>query len=305
MISAEIMSQNFSPNMSIIIPAYNAGTYVSECLDSVLKQTYQDFEIFVIDDGSEDDTVEIVSGYGDKVTLLQQPNLGSAAARNLGAKNATGKWLAFLDADDTWVAEKLERQIAHCEDKVWSHTDWLYVDTQRDLDVKGSDRAAMYGGKILAQLIVTNFIGTSTVIVRRDAFVGVGGFDDNLRALQDWDLWLRIAEKHEIAYLPDPLTRYRVHASSTSRSPRKTERYHLDLVRRIFDEDGVGASMTHLRKRTLAHSYCVLSIIAEESGDCSFAFICAVKSVWYYPKDTYRWKSIARIALGSLLAAVR
>ncbi len=146
---------------------------------------------------------------------------------------------------------------------------------------------------------------TSTVLVRRNVFFAAGGFDVALRALQDWDLWLRIAAKHEIAYLPDPLTRYRVHASSTSRSPRKTEPYHLDLIRRIFDENGVGASMTHLRRQTLAESYGVLSTIAEESGDYSFAFICAVKSVWYYPNSLYRWKSIARIALGSLQTAVR
>ena len=141
--------------------------------------------------------------------------------------------------------------------------------------------------------------------ILREVFLEMGGFDPTLRALQDWDLWLRIASKYDLAYLADPLVYYRVHALSTSRSPRKTEPYHLELIKRTFAPDGVGASMPHLRKRALASSYGALTVIGEESRDYRFALRCAIRSTWHYPWEIYRWKSILRIALLATMSLLR
>jgi len=291
------MRESKPPLVSIIIPAYNAEQYLSQSLESALNQSYQDLEVIVVDDGSTDKSVAIAQEYGSRVKLFQQRNLGAATARNCGVKLSKGQWIAFLDSDDIWAASKIERQLDHCGDLSWSHSDWFFIGHNQDGTIKGSDRAPKFGGDVLSKLIVDNFIGTSTVMVRREVFLEVGGFDDSLRALQDWDLWLRIANHYEIAYLPEPLVQYRVRPSSTSRSPRKTKPYHMELIQRIFAREGVGASMQHLKRRTLAQSYGVLSIIAEDSGDPWFAFSCALRSAWYSPKDLYRWKCIARTAL--------
>ena len=294
-----------NPTVSIIMPTYNAAQYVTASIDSALNQTYKSAEIIVVDDGSTDETVERVRAYGNRVTLYQQNNAGAAVARNQGAKLAIGQWLAFLDADDLWAPDKLERQLNHVSDLAWSHTDWFFIGTGQSGTITGSSRAPQYGGSILPELIVCNFIGTSTLIVRREVFLEMGGFDPTLRALQDWDLWLRIASKYDLAYLADPLVYYRVHALSTSRSPRKTEPYHLELIKRTFAPDGVGASMPHLRKRALASSYGALTVIGEESRDYPFALRCAIRSTWHYPWEIYRWKSILRIALLATMSLLR
>lgn len=279
------------------MPSYNSGSYIAESLESILDQSYQDFEIIVVDDGSTDNTIEIVQSYEERVKLFRQENHGSAAARNRGAREAKGKWLAFLDSDDVWAPDKLEHQLDNCGNMSWSHTDWFFIGAGQDGTVKGTDRAPKFSGSVLARLVVSNFVGTSTVLVRRDVFFDAGGFDVSLMALQDWDLWLRIAVKHELAYVPEPLVHYRVHPSSTSRSPRKTKPYHLELIRRIYAPDGVGVSMQHLRRHTLAASYGVLSIIAEESNDHFYAFTCALCSACYRPSQLYRWKNVARATL--------
>ena len=291
------MNSNFTPTVSIIVPTYNAGQYVTDSITSALNQTCKTTEIIVVDDGSTDDTVERVRAFGRRVTLYQQENAGAAAARNHGAELATGEWLAFLDADDLWAPDKLERQLDHVGELAWSHTDWFFIGADHTEAVTGSSRSPQYGGSILPELLVCNFIGTSTLMVRQEVFREVGGFDPTLRALQDWDLWLRIASKYDLAYLAEPLVYYRVHALSTSRSPRKTEPYHLELIRRIFARDGAGASMPHLRKQALASSYGTLAVIGEESRDYWFALSCAIRSAWYYPWNIYRWKSILRITL--------
>lgn len=166
----------------------------------------------MIDDGSSDDTIDIVKSYGDRIVLLQQANAGSAAARNTGA-TAKGTWLAFLDADDLWEPDKLELQLAATGDAAMSHTDWYFFGPEQKKGIRGSDRAAKYSGQVLSELVVNNFIATSTALLRKSAFEEAGGFDTSLRALQDWDLWLKVASRHEIICLDEPLMHYRVHPS--------------------------------------------------------------------------------------------
>lgn len=179
-------------SVSVIIPAYNAASYIHRALESALQQTHPPLEILVIDDGSADDTAEVVSAYPPPVRLLRQPNSGPAAARNRGAKEARGAWLAFLDSDDTWMPRKLERQLAAANDSGVGivanptvTTEHLFADAQGNRPPSSEiDFEALWR---------QNCLVTSSVLIRKAAFEKAGGFDTDLFCAEDYNLWLKIA----------------------------------------------------------------------------------------------------------------
>lgn len=275
--------------VSIVIPVYNGEKYIQETLESVLGQTYADREVIVVDDGSTDGTLEILSTYGDKLRVFRQENRGAAAARNKGIQEATGKWVAFVDADDVWLPEKLEKQLAACGDYVWSHTTSLFSggvnNGKRDCDF-----TPKFSGAVLEKLVKGNFITTSTVVVERKVLLALGGFDVSLRSIQDWDLWVRIASENDLGYLGEELTIYRVHPASASRSTRKTLPNHLKVIERMFDKGGAAESLPHLKHAALSTSCSTCSYIAEEEGDYWFALKCAFLMVRYQPFSAGSWR---------------
>jgi glycosyltransferase involved in cell wall biosynthesis len=218
------------PLISVVIPAYNAEKYLAEALESVRAQTFSDYEILVIDDGSTDRTAEIASSY-DGVLFLTQNNRGAAAARNAGIRAARGAYVAFLDADDTWLPSKLEKQAARLLDNPrnqWTYTDaWVFdAATQRTLCRIG-ERIRLHQGDILPPLLLRCFIPSATPVVKRTALIEAGLFDEarERRVIEDWSLWLRIAERHTVALIDEPLAMIRMHASNTSRTVDPWEVY--------------------------------------------------------------------------------
>ncbi len=205
--------------VSVIIPAYNAAATLGETLQSVLAQTFSDFEIIVVDDGSSDETGAIVQQTQDqRIRLLTTTNGGAAIARNRGIEQATGELITFLDADDLWTAEKLQDQVAalqaHPEaDVVYSWTDYIDPSGQR-----------LYGGaytrhqgNVYAALFQQNFIENgSNLMVRATALQRVGLFDPDLASVHDWDLWLRLALQSVFVVVPKPQILYRVMPQSIS-----------------------------------------------------------------------------------------
>jgi len=210
-----------SPMVSIIIPAFNAMTYLPETLESALSQTYENTEVLVVDDGSTDDVVQYVSGHPDsRVRLLRKANGGLASARNKGLLSAKGDYMAFLDADDLWDATKLERQVRCLEAAKrvgLSHTGIRFIDqigneVNKPLGVSGN-------GDVRDSVVLENPVRCgSTPVVRARCFADVGGFDETLRFAEDWDMWIRIAEKHHFNAISEPLTAYRQHASNMTKS---------------------------------------------------------------------------------------
>src|SRR5947209_7116968 len=171
------------PSVSVIIPAYNAAAFVARAVDSALRQSCATAEVLVIDDESTDETADIAGGYGPPVRLLRQAHAGPGAARNLGAREAAGEWLAFLDADDAWLPHKLERQMPFGADPA---VDVVYtLRGKRPVPLEASFEA-LWGG---------NFIVNSSTLVRRSSFWAFGGFDEDpaLIGCEDWNLWLRMA----------------------------------------------------------------------------------------------------------------
>lgn len=176
------------PAISVIMPAYNSAAFIARAIRSAQNQTARPLEIIVIDDGSKDNTSEAAARYGDLVRVLRQPNGGPASARNHGAREARGEWLAFLDADDAWLPNKLERQIAAIDDHVTLLHTYVVDDETCHQTPDNQD---------FADLWTRNTIATSSTLVRKQDFDAAGGFDEDrsIMAVEDYNLWLRLLHR--------------------------------------------------------------------------------------------------------------
>jgi glycosyltransferase involved in cell wall biosynthesis len=231
-------------SVSVIIPTYNASKYIRDALDSVIAQTYPVHEVIVVDDGSTDNTRDIVKSYvrpktedqrpktlhptpltlhhnSTTISYIYQENNGPAAARNTGIRAATGDYIAFLDADDTWLPEKIEIQLAKLKENpeyALVHTNRIFVSDSGI--TKPDKKRVLQQGWIFDELLKKNFICLSTILVKRSCFDEIGYFDENPRVnrCEDYDMWLRIARKYQIGFIDAPLIKYRIVPKSHIRS---------------------------------------------------------------------------------------
>lgn len=217
-----------APLVSVVIPAYNSAEFIAEALASVLAQDYPLLEIVVVDDGSTDETCDIVSAVAPGALLVRQTNKGSAAARNLGIARASGSLVAFLDADDVWAGNKISLQVAALEGTPHRLAYSRFVYWRPDAHGRFEDAQKVLGQGVGGQLadfrLVTGspyvellsdcIVWTSTVLVSREAVLSVGGFDESLRKGQDYDLWLRLSRQVTMVGLEQPTALYRIHESS-------------------------------------------------------------------------------------------
>ncbi len=207
--------------VSVIIPTYQRAHLVSQTIESVLAQTYTDYEIIVVNDGSPDNTKEVLASFGDQITVIHQENQGLSAARNAAIMAARGRYIAFVDDDDLWLPNKLEKQIACLESN--PNIGLVYS------DVFSFNEEGVFGEPWLKAsppppvlhswiLFVRNFIPVLTVVVRRECLDEVGLFDQAMVPCDDYDMWLRIIEKFPFHFLNEPLALYRQSANSMSKN---------------------------------------------------------------------------------------
>lgn len=221
------------PQISVVIPAYNAARWIAETVESVLAQTFRDFEIIVVDDGSTDATSAVVAKY-ERVRCIHQANGGLSSARNAGIRAATGDYIAFIDADDLWQHDKLEAQIARLKQTglAWVYSDAYAFDseTRSNLFVFSQLRQ-QYEGEILQSLLLEDFIPMPTPILKREVFDKVGLFaeDARLHSAEDWDMWLRVAAQYPVALVKRLLAMYRVHRASMIQSTSAAVLYNANL----------------------------------------------------------------------------
>jgi GT2 family glycosyltransferase len=249
------------PQVSVIIPTYNCARYLPEAIDSVLAQTYRDFEIIVVDDGSTDDTPDVLARYGEAILVIRQPNQGRGAARNAGILAARGQYIAFLDADDLWLPEKLEKQVALLRARAGAG--WVYSDHAL-LDANGGRgegflrlygiRPAPDGGRMLPALLKACVAQTGTVVVRAECFRKVGLFDVSFRRSQDYDMWIRLACHFETACVDEVLALYRQHAGQELSRPRPgfVEHYHWRVLDKFMRQYRPQLPLSLRRKSGLA-----------------------------------------------------
>ncbi|MDZ7288429.1 MAG: glycosyltransferase [candidate division KSB1 bacterium] len=223
--------------ISVIIPTFNRATFLREAIDSVLAQTEQDFELIVVDDGSTDQTRELIAEYGGRVRYLYQSNRGVSAARNLGIRHATGKLIAFLDSDDLWLPKKLARQVkwlaAH-PSTMLCHTDEIWI--RRGVRVNQKKIHAKSGGWIYPMCLPRCIISPSSVVMRRELFDVVGVFDEQLPVCEDYDLWLRVTPRLEVGFIPEPLIIKRGgHSDQLSHREWGNDRYRVMALIKIYE----------------------------------------------------------------------
>ncbi|MCL4551930.1 MAG: glycosyltransferase [Candidatus Marsarchaeota archaeon] len=208
------------PRVSVIIPAYNCQRFIEETIESVFSQTYSDYEIIVVDDGSSDNTKDILQRYSDRVTYVYQENGGVSAARNRALALSRGEFIAFLDHDDLWIPEKLERQVSVLDSSPSAglvYSDCYYIDANGSIIGKYTDYIEAFRGNVFRQLFICDFIPFLTVLARRSAIDAVGYFKVGWAIAEDYDLLLRIARAYPVEYLSLPLAKYRKHSGNMSR----------------------------------------------------------------------------------------
>lgn len=192
--------------MSVIIPTYNRGWILKEAIDSVLAQDYEDFELFVVDDGSADNTTGILASYGNDIRVLFQENKGVSAARNRGIAEASGQYIAFLDSDDLWLPRKLSTQVDffnQMPDAMICQTEEVWV--RNGIRVNPKKRHKKPSGMIFEPSLELCLVSPSAVMIRRSLFDRVGEFDITLPACEDYDLWLRISCSFPVYLIDTPL----------------------------------------------------------------------------------------------------
>ena len=249
------------PTVSVVIPAYNAARYIEDAVDSVLGQTFKDVEVLVVDDGSTDDTAVVLSRYGRPVRYLWQENSGVSEARNRGIQESAGRYIAFLDADDTWFPEKLDRQVAALATSGQYRACYsAHVICTEALTPLIVQRSVRRGSTLEDLLLRGNVVGSiCTVVCDRSLFSIAGSFDLSLSQCADWDMWVRLATITEFLYLDEPLVTYRQHGSNMSADPALLERDSIRVLEKAFELPSVPHRVRAARRTAFGRNYMVLA----------------------------------------------
>lgn len=248
--------------VSVVIPAYNAGLWIGEAIESVLNQSFHRLELIVVDDGSNDDTLSIAKSFTDpRIRFLHQENRGLSAARNAGIRESRGEYVAFLDADDIFRPNKLEHQVWALDQKpdlALVTCGFEVVDERRGS--VGEQRPWLAQPNIdLQSLLFVNPVLPSTLVVRGSVFESVGFFDETLHRYEDWEFSLRLATAgHQLEYVKQVLVEYRRHGANQSTDPSLVQAATEDAERfltRIIDEPTIRVKFGHLRGKVLGNMY--------------------------------------------------
>ena len=241
--------------ISVVITCYNYGKYIVNCIKSVLDQTYKNYEIVVVDDGSTDNTADAMKGFSSLPNLkyIWQSNSGQAHAKNVGIMNSSGDFIAFLDADDRWCPEKLALQmkcfdgpdvgVVYCRAKYLDENDHEFAYEMADYYLQPRR------GKVTNWLLFDNFAQFSSTVVRKECLDRFGTFDESLKMGIDWDLWLRISTAYKFDYVDDQLFYYRMgHSGQMSKNLEERQRCSDRILERFIDAYPDSVSHSIVRK---------------------------------------------------------
>lgn len=295
------------PRVSVITPTFNRADYLPVAIESVLAQTFGDFELIVIDDGSTDHTPELMQRYLDdpRVRYFQQPNRGQSVARNRGVAESVGEFICFLDSDNAWVETKLAASLQAFDERPQAdvvYGDYVVIDAEgREL---GVNRMTRYSGRITPMLICDNFVSMNTTMTRRRCFDEMGAFDSNDRLAEDYGLWLRFSTRYQFLYLPEVLGYYRVMEDQISSDKdsrfNANEELILEFLKAYPDaldslEVRQGLSRFYHRKGRYELSVGRSKSAARDLG----------RSLVQYPAWLGPWRLAAKLAINVLRGGVR
>jgi glycosyltransferase involved in cell wall biosynthesis len=274
------------PLVSAVIVNHNYGRYLGESIESVLAQTYRRIETIVVDDGSTDNSLEVLRAYSNRIAVISQSNKGPSAARNAGIARSTGEWIAFLDSDDMWLPEKIGEQSQYFHDDAVGiiFCGVEYIDDS-GMVLGGSSDGTLEKDP-LGQLATFTYppIGASTAVVRADCLRHVRGFDEMLFCAEDLDLWIRVAAEYEVRSIRPALVKYRKHSGSLSVNVRRFEDNNVRMLNKLFSNPRC-ARVHHLRRQAYGKFYMILSGSYFRDGNLRQAASCALKAILYRPLE--------------------
>lgn len=296
------------PLISVIIPVYNGEKTIQETIESVLNQTFQDWELLIINDGSQDATLEIVEGIQDsRIKVFSYTNAGQATSRNRGFSYSVGEFVAFLDADDLWTPDKLDAQLQALQANPQAAVAYSWTDS---IDEAGQflrqGSHINLTGEVYKYLLLMNFLENgSNPLIRRHALNEVGDFDASVTPAEDWDMWLRLAAHYEFVAVPSVQVLYRISSNSASVNVWNMEVSGLRVIEKAFAI--VPPSLHPLKRQSLGNHYKYLIFKAIEGYPDRKKGLAAFKFLWHAIKNEPSllwakviWKVLFRIAAISL-----
>ena len=226
-------------NISVVIPSYNRKEFLKRSIDSVINQTKKPFEIIVVDDGSTDGTETMIKSDYDFVKFIKQKNKGVSAARNIGIEVSIGEWICFLDSDDEWKKDKLEKQIIAMKSNPgykFFHCNEIWI--KNGIRINQKKKHKKYGGDIFDKCLDMCRISPSSVMIDKTVFDEVGNFNENLVVCEDYELWLRICDKYRVFFIDEPLIiKYGGHQGQLSYSIESIENHRIKALEYLILEN--------------------------------------------------------------------
>jgi glycosyltransferase involved in cell wall biosynthesis len=281
-----------NPTVSVVIPTYNRAHLIGRSIRSVLSQTYQDFEIIVVDDASTDNTEEVLRSLGNERIryIRQEQNKGANAARNTGIKAGRGKYIAFQDSDDIWLPDKLEKQMNVFKTAL-PNVGVVYTGCIRvfgnNIYYFPSSQITKKDGDIHQQLLIRNFVGTQSIMAPREYLEKVGMFDENFPRLQDWELVIRLSKYYKFKFIDEPLLISPYTDDSISADKDALIAALKLFIEKYFEE--LKKNITHL-----ANLYYLLGSTFNSIGDFNNARVHYIKAFKTYP---FHYRSLLHIIL--------
>ncbi len=268
------------PKISVVIPAYNAQSTILETIDSVLQQNFSDFELIVINDGSTDKTLELLTSIKDaRVKIYSYPNGGLPAARNRGIFRSVGEFISFIDADDLWTPDKLELQLQALQKNPQAGVAYSWtICMGNNGNSFHPGVAETFQGNVYSNLLSGNFIASgSNVLIRKEAIDSVGYFDESLKSCEDWDYWLRLAPKWDFVVVPKAQILYRLSSGAMSSKLDVMEKYQTLVLERAFES--APSQLQYLKKQGFAYIYLFMTRLYLSRDNSSGAINEATKKL--------------------------
>ena len=291
------------PTVDVLIPAYNAAKYLAIAIESVMAQSFEDWQIVLVDDGSTDNTAEVLAPYiaklGTRLKYIRQENRGLPAARNTAIRNSSSEFLALLDADDVWLPDRLQESLQPFANRPKVGLSYGLI---ARIDGEGKVFDTFAGNSAHAQGSIAPFIymrrvelPCPTITFRRACIDRVGLFDEIMRATEDRDLWLRIALQYEVAFVPRVIAQYRTSPSSMSTDPDRMLRSQLHYIRKHYGAPGCGL---RARQTALARAYKQRAEALKSMGKFWPALRSSLHALLLYPLDPDNARTAGSLMLG-------
>lgn len=283
-------------SISVVIPSYNRAATVMRALQSVYRQSFKPIEVIVVDDGSSDNSVDLIKDCFPTVHVIQQANYGVSRARNRGIAVAKGDWIALLDSDDEWLPDRLAAQVHALEKQPEHricHCDEIWIRNGRRVNPK--KKHAKRGGWIFRDCLPLCAISPSAALIKKSLFDEIGLFDEDLPACEDYDLWLRITARYPVLYVYEKLViKHGGHADQLSQRHWGMDRFRVQALEKILSENILDADDTDAVLKVLLEKTRVLVLGAKKRNNKTI--------LAYYEKKYHHYSKLAQINADSLSA---